>query len=279
MISNNAFSTYQLSLITDSLMPAPPRLAIGLILAIMAFALDRPVFAAEPHPNVLLIVSDDQASATLVSTATSWCRLQILTGWRASPPCFGISSWPRLALRRGPPSTRAATTYSPACGACRRGPTCVATKRSCRRSSKRQAIAHCMLARKTASASTSRCPGSAGWDNSIGGGGGYTHRDTTISQKSGNTAVKGWTANIWTDHAIQFIRGQHDGPWFASVAYIIPHMPWVCPEKYSAFCGSRLLRRPGCLLWFDRGDRRCIGRLLARAARNRAGTAHGSWPS
>jgi hypothetical protein len=42
----------------------------------------------------------------------------------------------------------------------------------------------------------------------------------------------------------QWLGGGHehrDAPWFASVAYVIPQLPWVCDEKYSAADGL-----PGC---------------------------------
>ena len=76
-------------------------------------------------------------------------------------------------------------------------------------------------------------PSAFGWDDWLGGGG-YEHRDPMVFQQGNNRREKGWAADIWTDYTLGFMRKHRDEPWFASVAYIIPHMPWVCDEKYSA---------------------------------------------
>lgn len=105
-------------------------------------------------------------------------------------------------------------------------------------------------------------PSAFGWDDWLGGGG-YEHRDPMVFQQGNNRREKGWAADIWTDYTLGFMRKHRDETWFASVAYIIPHMPWVCDEKYSApfvaaGCSKDLAACYGSIAHLDE----CIGRLL-----------------
>lgn len=105
-------------------------------------------------------------------------------------------------------------------------------------------------------------PTSFGWDEWLGGGG-YEHRDPMIFQPGNNRRGKGWTVDIWTDYTLNFMKEHREEPWFASVAFVIPHMPWVCDEKYSApfiakGCSPSLAECYGSIAHLDE----CIGRLL-----------------
>jgi arylsulfatase A len=102
-----------------------------------------------------------------------------------------------------------------------------------------------------------------GWDDYLGGGG-YEHRDPMLWRPKNSARGKGWAADLWTDYALDYIRQHKDGPWFLSLAYIIPHLPWVCDEKYRApflaqGCSEDLASCYGCIAHLDE----CIGRLLA----------------
>ena len=108
-----------------------------------------------------------------------------------------------------------------------------------------------------------KSPTDFGWEDWLGGSG-YEHRDPMMWKPKHSERGHGWTADIWTDYALNYIREHRDGPWFASVAYIIPHMPWVCDEKYSApfitqGCSKNLAACYGSIAHMDE----CIGRLLA----------------
>lgn len=105
-------------------------------------------------------------------------------------------------------------------------------------------------------------PTSFGWDEWLGGGG-YEHRDPMIFQPANNRRGKGWTVDIWTDYTLNFMREHREEPWFASVAFVIPHMPWVCDAQYSApfiakGCSPSLAECYGSIAHLDE----CIGRLL-----------------
>lgn len=101
-----------------------------------------------------------------------------------------------------------------------------------------------------------------GWDDWLGGSG-YEHRDPMMWKPRNSERGHGWTADIWTDYALNYIHEHREGPWFASVAFIIPHLPWVCDEKYSApfvaqGCSKNLAACYGSIAHLDE----CIGRLL-----------------
>jgi len=105
-------------------------------------------------------------------------------------------------------------------------------------------------------------PAAFGWEEWIGGGG-YEHRDPMLFSSKGNGREPGWFADIMTERAIAFVRARRGQPWFASVAFIIPHLPWVCDEKYSApflaqGCSASLASCYGSIAQMDA----CVGRLL-----------------
>lgn len=105
-------------------------------------------------------------------------------------------------------------------------------------------------------------PTDFGWDDYLGGGG-YEHRDPMMWRPKNSARGQGWTADIWTDYALKHIREHRDAPWFATVAFIIPHLPWVCDEKYSKpfldqGCSKNLSECYGSIAHLDE----CVGRLL-----------------
>lgn len=86
-------------------------------------------------------------------------------------------------------------------------------------------------------ADTARLPDSSPWDRGWDQGyfvSGYQHRDPTLPNRGQTLQAKGWTADLVTDLILEFVRAPRPEPWFATAAYIIPHLPWVCDEKFSA---------------------------------------------
>lgn len=105
-------------------------------------------------------------------------------------------------------------------------------------------------------------PGKFGWDDWLTGGG-YQHLDPMLFGKGSSKKGQGWTCDIWTDYALKFISEKKEQPWFLSLAYFIPHMPWKCDAKYSApflakGCSASLAECYGSIAHMDE----CIGRLL-----------------
>ena len=86
-------------------------------------------------------------------------------------------------------------------------------------------------------ADTARLPESSPWERGWDQGyfvSGYQHRDPTLPNRLGTLQAKGWTADLITDLVLEFVREKRPEPWFATAAYIIPHLPWVCDETFSA---------------------------------------------
>jgi arylsulfatase A-like enzyme len=107
-----------------------------------------------------------------------------------------------------------------------------------------------------------RNPQEFGWDDWIGGGA-YEHRDPMMFMPKNSHRGQGWTADLWTDYMLQYVREHCGEPWFLSAAYIIPHMPWECDAKYSApfvaqGCSESLAACYGSIAHLDE----CVGRLL-----------------
>lgn len=106
-------------------------------------------------------------------------------------------------------------------------------------------------------------PWNRGCDDAFTMVGSYVHHDPTISHKGGEDKMKGWTCDTNVEQALNYIRTQGDKPWWATVAFIVPHLPWVCDEKYSAAykkegCTPKLADFYGCITQMDDA----IGRLL-----------------
>ncbi len=84
---------------------------------------------------------------------------------------------------------------------------------------------------------TARLPESSPWERGWDNGyfvSGYQHRDPNLPNRYETIQPKGWTADILTDLILDFLKEPRAEPWFATAAYIIPHLPWVCDEKFSA---------------------------------------------
>ncbi|MBI5693981.1 MAG: sulfatase-like hydrolase/transferase [Verrucomicrobia bacterium] len=116
-------------------------------------------------------------------------------------------------------------------------------------------------------ADTARLPESSPWERGWDQGyfvSGYQHRDPTLPNRGATLQPKGWTADILTDLILDFIREKRPEPWLATAAYIIPHLPWVCDDRYQQPFLARglsadLARCYGSIAQLDAA----IGRLLA----------------
>jgi arylsulfatase A len=77
-----------------------------------------------------------------------------------------------------------------------------------------------------------RSPADFGWEKWVGGGG-YQHKDPVLYTQDGKSTAQGWSVDLWTDAALRFLEENKTRPCFLSLAYIIPHLPWVCPAESS----------------------------------------------
>src|SRR5690606_5984108 len=70
--------------------------------------------------------------------------------------------------------------------------------------------------------------------------GGGTTPDNPVLEKDGKTGeIQGLTVDIFTDHALDFIRANKEGPFLLSLHYREPHARWlpVAPEDWAPFEG------------------------------------------
>lgn len=76
-------------------------------------------------------------------------------------------------------------------------------------------------------------PVERGFDWFCGIGGGYLQQRPLLCTPEGGEWTEGWSAELITDAAIDKIQASGDTPWLAYMAYIIPHLPWECPDAYA----------------------------------------------
>jgi len=76
-------------------------------------------------------------------------------------------------------------------------------------------------------------PVERGFDWFCGIGGGYLQKRPLLCTPEGGEWTEGWSAELITDAAIEKIQESGDTPWLAYMAYIIPHLPWECPDEYA----------------------------------------------
>ena len=83
-------------------------------------------------------------------------------------------------------------------------------------------------------------PTKTGYDYFMGFRGGGTSPDNPVLEKDGKERkFEGLTTDILTDHALEFLRANKDGPFLLSLHYRAPHARWlpVAPEDWAPFEG------------------------------------------
>ena len=229
-----------------------------LLLVVLATALAR---AAE-HPNVLLIVSDDQGFSDFGFTGNPLVRTPVLDRLAAESAVFrnfvvaAACSPTRSALYTGREHLSTGVWGVPPRANLR--PDEALLPAFFRASGYRTFYA--------GKADTARLPESSPWERGWDQGyfvSGYQHRDPTLPNRGATLQAKGWTADLVTDLILDFVRQPSPKPWFATAAYIIPHLPWVTDESFVTPFLARGLSRDlalcyGSILQMDTA----IGRLL-----------------
>jgi arylsulfatase A-like enzyme len=114
-------------------------------------------------------------------------------------------------------------------------------------------------------------PWELGWDDAVMHG--YQHENPAMVSRTGSEQSKGWAVDLITDRAVEFIREHGSKPWFASIAYVIPHLPWHCPQSFSqpyrdAGLSADVAECYGSITQMDAA----IGRLLESLGSQRART-------
>lgn len=189
--------------------------------------------AAADRPNVLLIVSDDQGFSDFGFTGNSLVRTPVLDRLAAESAVFknfvvaAACSPTRSALYTGREHLSTGVWGVPPRANLR--PDEALMPAFFRAGGYRTFYA--------GKADTARLPESSPWERGWDQGyfvSGYQHRDPTLPNRGKTLEAKGWTADLITDLILDFVRTEPGRPWFATAGYIIPHLPWVCDEKFSA---------------------------------------------
>lgn len=97
---------------------------------------------------------------------------------------------------------------------------------------------------------------------------GYQHKDPLTFTQKGVVKRAGWTCDLDTAAALDFIERQGDEPWWVAVPYLLPHLPWVADQKFvqpylDAGCSHKLADVYGCITQMDAA----IGDLLTGVER------------
>lgn len=92
---------------------------------------------------------------------------------------------------------------------------------------------------------------------------GYLHKDPKTYTQKGAVQRTGWTCDLDTAAALDFIERQGEEPWWVAVPYLLPHLPWVADQKFvqpylEAGCSQKLADVYGCVTQLDVA----IGNLL-----------------
>lgn len=125
-------------------------------------------------------------------------------------------------------------------------------------------------------------PTKNGYDSFMGfRGGGTTPIDPVLEKEGKERQFQGLTTDILTDHALEFLEKEKDGPFLLSLHYRAPHTRWlpVAPEDWLPFAGlnpivfnpdfpyldiERVKRMTREYLASTKGVDRNLGRLLAK---------------
>ena len=57
--------------------------------------------------------------------------------------------------------------------------------------------------------------------------------DPTFNGSEGTWKREGYSTDVYTQYAVDFVHRNHDHPWFMWLCYGAPHVPSVPPERYS----------------------------------------------
>ncbi|MGZ0654582.1 sulfatase-like hydrolase/transferase [Coraliomargarita sp. W4R72] len=92
---------------------------------------------------------------------------------------------------------------------------------------------------------------------------GYQHQDPLTFTHQGVVKRTGWTCDLDTAAALDFIDRQGEEAWWVAVPYLLPHLPWVAPPEFvqpylEEGCSPKLANVYGCITQMDAA----IGKLL-----------------
>ena len=72
----------------------------------------------------------------------------------------------------------------------------------------------------------------------------YVHENNTVSHNGKAVQWKGWTSDRLADHAVEFIQAHKQQPYFLYLAELAPHEPWHAPDSLVKTYEARGLSKP-----------------------------------
>jgi len=105
-----------------------------------------------------------------------------------------------------------------------------------------------------------------GWERGIDEGyhvTGYQHKNPRAFTSSGMVELEGWTVDHDVRLTLDYIERMGDRPWWVTTAFILPHLPWIAPDEFvdpyrARGYSEELASVFGCITQVDAA----LGRLL-----------------
>ncbi len=113
-------------------------------------------------------------------------------------------------------------------------------------------------------------PNGQGFDEFLGFCAGHWNNyfDTRLDHNGRMVKTRGYISDVLTDAAIEFIRSNHDRPFFCYVPYNAPHSPFQVPDRYfDKYKGRGLDDRLACVYGMCENLDDNIGRILEQLER------------
>lgn len=209
-------------------------IAIGLA-GVLLGARNLPADDREVHPNILLVLTDDQGFGDLGLHGNPWIDTpemdQLaaegtrLNRFLVSPVCAPT----RASLLTGRYAGRAGVT------GVSRGREVMRTEEITLAEMLRKAgYATGVFGKWHNGENHPFTPGAQGFDEFFGfcAGGVYQYFDAEYQHNLDYVRVPGYIADVLTDKAIDFLRQNQSRPSFCYVAYNTPHSPWQVPDRF-----------------------------------------------
>ncbi len=208
------------------------------VLAVIACLYLKPLtlgLAADPRPNILVIMSDDQGAGDSGFAGNPWARTPVLDALAGESAWFGnFVAGPACTPSRAAFLTGRNFHYTGVWGVGPRGyirrdevflPSYLG----------RAGYRSAHIGKWGEGWTPDQRSYKRGYDEAWALGGGYQHKDPWFDNNGTLVRKKGWTSELLVDLTIDFIRRQTEAgrPWYAITAFIAPHEPWEAAPEYT----------------------------------------------
>jgi len=191
--------------------------------------------AERAHPNVLLIMTDDQGFGDVTSHGNKWIKTPVhdrIAAEGARFDRFYVS--PVCAPTRASLLTGRYHLRTGVWGVTRAAETMRSNEVTIAEILKANGYATGIFGKWHNGAHYPQHPNGQGFDEFVGFCAGHWNNyfDTGLERNGEPIKSSGFIIDYLTDRAISFIEGNRDKPWLCYVPYNTPHTPWQVPDKY-----------------------------------------------